>query len=142
MSLRETIINGLTEPEVIYSRHEARAELSEVLFEDESIIFGLEKRDSILKFYRTRWYLTESKFITVTTDWRLNRSLNVFVFSDVQDARVFEDEEVLVLDTVRKPYKFQLNSPLEFELAEQLIEQYERVTRLLEEKTESAETQE
>lgn len=134
MNLRDELIDGLTEPEVIYSRHEAQAELGEYLFDDEAIIYGLEKRDSLLKVYRTRWYLTETKFITVTTNLRLNRTVNVFVFADIRNARIFEDENVLVLDTVRKPYKFKLDSPREERLAEQLIEQYERVTRAVEER--------
>lgn len=131
MSLKDDILKRLKQPEPIYSRNEAKLDLKGLLAPNENIVFGLEKRDSYLKTYRTRWFLTETKIVIIRTTFPLNRTREIFLFDEVSEMRLFEDEGVLVISTLNGEDGFEATSSLEQEFAKQAIEQYNRFQEAL-----------
>lgn len=133
MSFRKNLLKRLKEPTPIYSRNETKPDLEGLLSENESVIFGLEKRDAYLKTYRTRWFLTEMKLVFIETEFPLEKTREIYFFEDISEMRLFEDEGVFVISSVAGEQGYDAETRLEQEFAKQAIEQYNRYTQAVQE---------
>lgn len=118
--------------EAIYSRHTAKDHLEGLLEGKENFVFGLDKRDSFFIRRRTYWFITETKLVFIESAGIFGRKRDIYYLDNIVDMRLFEDEEVLVIQLPNETNKFELETELEYSFASQAIEQYERFQEMIE----------
>lgn len=130
------MLQSLFEPKPIYSRHKAKDILGEALDSQENFVFGLDKRDSLFKRRRTYWFITETKLVFIRHGRLLRQNRYIYHFDMINDMRVFDEEGILVIQSVGGEERVSLDTEEEHSFAGQAIEQYNRIQRLLEAHTE------